>query len=175
MLFCTGSEQTCQGQLRPPAHVHASFASSTTVHALSTYSGSRTKARNRSMPVSPQTLSTYNVRSFSGSRFLFSLFTSCQSQQFCTPSCSLTLRSRRHFPAATFTTHPWVIRDSEGILDRYVGDTAVIEILSDSSCTVHIGQAKHVCPRPHPTPVHWGTYHTRRTVKGIAIMVTSYL
>ena len=85
--------------------------------------------------------------------------------------CSPTLGSRGCFAAATFTTHPWVIRDSDGILGRSVGDTAVIEILPDSSCTVHEGPAKHVCPRPRPTPLHWGTYHTRRTVRGIAIMV----
>lgn len=75
------------------------------------------------------------------------------------------------FGAATFTTHPWVIRDSEHVVSRYVGDTAVIEILPDLSSKVHNGQAKHVGPRPRPTPAHWGSYRSRCQVRGINIMV----
>ena len=73
--------------------------------------------------------------------------------------------------AATFTTHPWIIRDSERVLSRYVGDTAVIEIFSDCSCKVHKGQAKHIGPRPRPTPAHWGLYRARCQVRGVNIMV----
>lgn len=75
--------------------------------------------------------------------------------------------------AATFTTHPWTVRssNSKDLLGHYVGDNAVLEVVSNSTCTVHSGAAKHICPRPVPTPVHWGAYHQRCTIKGIAIMV----
>lgn len=73
--------------------------------------------------------------------------------------------------AATFTTHPWVIRNSDSILSRYVGDTATIEILSDGKCNVHEGKAKHVGPAPRQTPAQWGSYRSKCQVRGVTIMV----
>ncbi|KAL3139134.1 hypothetical protein ABBQ32_005920 [Trebouxia sp. C0010 RCD-2024] len=72
--------------------------------------------------------------------------------------------------AATFTTHPWVIRNSDSILSRYVGDTATIEILSDGKCNVHEGKAKHVGPAPRQTPAQWGSYRSKCQVRGVTIM-----
>lgn len=78
--------------------------------------------------------------------------------------------------AATFTTHPWVVRlaSSKDVLGQYIGDTAVLEILPHLGCQVHPGTAKHIRPRSVPTPLHWGTYRLRCRIRGIAIMVRSH-
>lgn len=74
----------------------------------------------------------------------------------------------------TFTTHPWIVRlkDSQQVLGHYMGEAAVLEISPSLSFITHFGAAKHICPRPVPTPLHWGAYHQRRSIKGIAIMVS---
>lgn len=74
----------------------------------------------------------------------------------------------------TFTTHPWIVRlkKSQQVLGHYMGESAVVEVSPSLSCIIHPGAAKHICPRPNPTPLHWGAYHQRRSVKGIAIMVS---
>jgi len=74
----------------------------------------------------------------------------------------------------TFTTHPWIVRlkDSQQVLGHYMGESAVVEVSPSMGCIIHPGAAKHICPRPVPTPLHWGAYHQRRSVKGIAIMVS---
>ena len=79
--------------------------------------------------------------------------------------------------AETFTTHPWIVRlkDSQQVLGHYMGESAVVEVSPSLSCIIHPGAAKHICPRSIPTPLHWGTYHHRRSVKGIAIMVSHSL
>ena len=94
-----------------------------------------------------------------------------QSMWWCCEMSVSTQSSKCTCIAATFTTHPWVIKDSERILSRYMGDTAVIEILSDGTCKVHKGKAKHIGPTPRPTPAHWGSYRSRCQVRGVTIMV----
>ena len=77
----------------------------------------------------------------------------------------------------TFTTHPWIVRlkNSQQVLGHYMGESAVVEVAPSLSCIIHPGAAKHICPRPIPTPLHWGGYHQRRSVKGIAIVVSNSL